>query len=99
MMITLSLSLREMEVLDLISQEMTNPEIAEKLFLSTHTVVSHRRRLLSKLNARNSVGLIKRAYQFGLIQIPLRAARRELSSGNELCSKEVSVLFNEYFPN
>ncbi len=55
---SIQLSEREIEVLELISQGLTNNEIAEKIFLSTHTVASHRKNLMRKLNARNNVDLV-----------------------------------------
>jgi DNA-binding NarL/FixJ family response regulator len=54
----LSLSARELEVLQLIAKEMTNEEIAAAIFLSVHTIKSHRKSLLSKLNVKNTVGLV-----------------------------------------
>ncbi|MFY0255493.1 response regulator [Chitinophaga sp. 30R24] len=53
---------REKEVLSLIANGHTNHEIAEKLFISTDTVDSHRRNLLGKLKARNTAMLIKCAF-------------------------------------
>ena len=61
------LSAREIEVLKLISQEYSNPEIAEKLFISIRTVDTHRRNLLEKLGMKNTAGLVKYAIQKGLI--------------------------------
>lgn len=58
---------REIEVLKLIVQEFTTAEIAEKLFISTHTVETHRKNLISKLNVRNIAGLVKYAMQNGLV--------------------------------
>ncbi len=52
------LTIREIEVLVLISTELTNAEIGDKLFISTRTVDAHRRSLLSKLGARNTAGLV-----------------------------------------
>ncbi|GAA0537654.1 response regulator [Chitinophaga japonensis] len=53
------LTRREKEILPLIAEGYTNPEIAEKLFISATTVDSHRKNLLAKLNARNSAMLVK----------------------------------------
>lgn len=53
------LTRREKEILLLIAEGYTNPEIAEKLFISATTVDSHRKNLLAKLNARNSAMLVK----------------------------------------
>ncbi|MEE9373164.1 MAG: response regulator transcription factor [Saprospiraceae bacterium] len=57
---------REKEVLDLILEENTNQEIANLLFISLKTVEAHRSSLLSKLNARNTAGLVKKAIAFKL---------------------------------
>lgn len=62
------LTKRELEVLRMIAQEMTNEEIAEKLFVGKRTVDTHRQNLLNKLHARNTVGLIKAAYKLELVQ-------------------------------
>ena len=52
------LSAREIEVLKLICQEQTNQEVANKLFLSKRTIESHRQRILDKVGAKNTVGLV-----------------------------------------
>ncbi|WP_317897930.1 response regulator transcription factor [Aurantibacillus circumpalustris] len=57
---------REKDVLKLIVKEHTTQEIAEKLFISTNTVETHRKNLVSKLNVRNVAGLVKYALQNGL---------------------------------
>jgi len=62
-----NLTRREQEVLEAISEELTTNEISEKLFISVKTVETHRMNLMSKLGARNSVGLIKTALKKGLI--------------------------------
>jgi len=61
------LTRREKEVLRLIVGEQTTEEIAQTLFISSSTVISHRKSLLRKLNAKNSAGLVKAAYEFGLL--------------------------------
>ena len=61
------LSDREIEVLRLITQEYSNGEIAEKLFISIRTVDTHRRNLLEKLQVKNTVGLVKYAIEKGII--------------------------------
>lgn len=53
------LTSREMEVLELIVQEHSNQEIAEKLSISLRTVDAHRRNLLDKTGVRNTAGLVK----------------------------------------
>jgi DNA-binding NarL/FixJ family response regulator len=62
------LSRREKEVLKLIAQEFTTQEIADNLYISLKTVESHRSSLLSKLNARNSVGLVRIALENNLLE-------------------------------
>lgn len=57
---------REREVLNLIMKELTNQEIADKLFISLRTVETHRYNLLQKLNARNTAGLLRIAREMGL---------------------------------
>lgn len=61
------ISRREKEVLDLIVKEHTTQEIANKLFISLKTVESHRSNLLSKLNARNTAGLVRITMEFNLL--------------------------------
>jgi DNA-binding NarL/FixJ family response regulator len=63
------LSNRETEVLKLIAQEYSNPEIAEKLFISIRTVDTHRRNLLEKLQVKNTAGLVKYAIKNGLLEM------------------------------
>lgn len=62
------LTRREKEVLQLITQEFTNQEIADKLFISLHTVDNHRSSLLQKLDAKNTAGLVKKAIENGLVE-------------------------------
>ena len=61
------LTARETEVLQLIAEEYSNPEIAEKLFIGLRTVDTHRRHLLEKLGAKNTAGLVKYALRQGII--------------------------------
>lgn len=58
---------REKEILILIAEGFTNPEIANKLFVSPTTVDSHRKNLLAKLNVKNTASLIKFAMDHQLI--------------------------------
>jgi len=57
------LTRREKDVLQLIVEEYTNQEIADKLFISVRTVDAHRRNLLEKTGARNTAGLVKFAIE------------------------------------
>lgn len=63
----ISLTERETEVLKLIAEEFTTQEIANKLFLSKHTIESYRKNLISKLNVKNLAGLTKHAIKMGLL--------------------------------
>jgi DNA-binding NarL/FixJ family response regulator len=58
---------REKEVLQLISEGLTNNQIAEQLFVSPLTVDSHRKNLLTKLNVNNTASLIRLAVEHKLI--------------------------------
>jgi len=62
------LSKREIEIIKLIAEEMTTNEIAEKLFISLHTVESHRKNILRKTNCRNLAGLMKYALKKRIIE-------------------------------
>lgn len=61
------LTRREKEILKLIVDEYTTDEIAKELFIGSTTVITHRKSLLRKLNAKNTAGLVKAAYEFGLL--------------------------------
>lgn len=60
---------REIEVLSLISQELTMKEIGEKLFLSEQTIHTHRKNLMKKTRAKNAVGLVKFAIQQRIVTL------------------------------
>lgn len=62
------LTLREREVLELISKEYSNHHIAEKLFISERTVETHRKNILTKTNSKSVIGLIRYALRHKLIQ-------------------------------
>lgn len=62
-----SLSERELEVLQLLCQQLTTKQIAERLFISPKTVEMHKSNLLIKTGVKNSVGLIIYAIQNNLV--------------------------------
>lgn len=62
-----SLSKREKAILQLLLEEHTNQEIAEKLNISMRTVEYHRLSLLQKMDAKNVIGMVKRAYESGMV--------------------------------
>ncbi|MBK9291422.1 MAG: response regulator transcription factor [Bacteroidetes bacterium] len=61
-----NLSARELEVLKLFAQSMTNSEIADKLFISIRTVETHKNNIMRKLNLRTSVDMVKFALRNNL---------------------------------
>lgn len=61
------LTAREKEVLHLIAEGLTNLEIAEKLFISSLTVDSHRKNLLAKFNVKNTAAMVRFALEYKLI--------------------------------
>lgn len=61
------LTRREMEILKLICDGLSSKDICEKLFISINTVETHRKRILLKLNAKNSVGVVKYALENHMI--------------------------------
>ena len=63
----LSITPRELEILDLIGQGLSNREIAEKLFVSENTVKTHSSRLFDKLSAKRRTQAVQLGKEFGLI--------------------------------
>lgn len=61
------LTKRELEVLALITQELSNQEIAERLYISVRTVEVHKRNLIEKTGSKNIVGLVLYAIEHGLV--------------------------------
>jgi len=61
------LSDRELEVLQLIAEGLTNPEIASRLYLSTHTVKVHARNIYSKLAVRNRTQAVTKGKALGIL--------------------------------
>ncbi|MFZ2905248.1 MAG: response regulator transcription factor [Cyclobacteriaceae bacterium] len=62
------LSEREKEIVLLICRELTNKEIGDRLFISERTVENHRYRILEKLQIKSAVGLVRFAYEAGLVK-------------------------------
>lgn len=63
----LAITSREMEILELIAQGMSNREIAEKLFVSENTVKTHASRVFDKLGARRRTQAVQLGKEFGLL--------------------------------
>lgn len=66
---TNTLSLREKEILTCVVKGQTNKEIAQTLFLSTHTVITHRRNIARKLEIHSTAGLTIYAIVNKLIEL------------------------------
>jgi len=62
-------SQRELEVLELVAFENTIKEVAHKLFISEHTVISHRKNIMMKLQVKNTAGMVRRGFELGLLSI------------------------------
>ncbi|SEA99058.1 two component transcriptional regulator, LuxR family [Flavobacterium gillisiae] len=59
---------RELEIIILIALEHSGKEISEKLFISTNTVETHRKNIMKKLKAKNTISLVKFALKNKLIK-------------------------------
>lgn len=64
----LGLSQREMEVLELMSQGFTNQQIADKLFLSIHTIKTHGSNLFVKLDVKNRTQALIKARELEILE-------------------------------
>lgn len=62
-----SLSDRELEIITYIAEGYTNQQIAEKLFLSAHTVNTHRKNIMAKLGINNTAGIVMYAVKANLV--------------------------------
>lgn len=56
---TKGITIREREILEFVADELSNQEIAERLYISPRTVETHKRNLIQKLNVKNTIGLVK----------------------------------------
>jgi two-component system, NarL family, response regulator DegU len=59
---------REQEILQLVCQELTLKEISDRLSISENTARNHRVNIMEKIGVKNTVGLVKYAYEVGIIQ-------------------------------
>jgi len=62
------LSERELHIVRLLCLELTNKEIGDRLGLAERTIENHRYRILEKLNLKSTVGLVRYAYENGIIK-------------------------------
>ena len=63
------LSAREQEIITLIAEGHTNTEIAVKLFLSPHTVNTHRKNIMQKLGVKNTASIVMYAVKANLVNV------------------------------
>lgn len=63
----MNISDREMEIITLIAEGYSNKEVADKLFLSTHTITTHRKNIMNKLGVNNTAGLVLFAVRENLV--------------------------------
>ncbi len=61
------LSKREVEIIQLICDQLTNEQISKQLFLSKRTIDNHRQNILNKLGMNNTAGLVRFAVENGLV--------------------------------
>jgi DNA-binding NarL/FixJ family response regulator len=61
------LSERENEIITLIAEGLTNAQIADQLFLSNHTINTHRKNIMSKLGVKNTAGIVMYAVKTQLV--------------------------------
>jgi DNA-binding NarL/FixJ family response regulator len=61
------ISSREVEIILLIAEGLTNKQIADKLFLSTHTITTHRKNIMNKVGVNNTAGLVLFALKENII--------------------------------
>ena len=64
-----ALSVRELEVLELVAQGLNNAEIGERLKLSPKTIARHRERIMNRLNLHSRTDLVKFAIRTGLVKL------------------------------
>ncbi len=62
-----TLSERESEIITLIAEGLTNGQIAEQLFLSNHTINTHRKNIMAKLGVKNTAGIVMYAVKTNLV--------------------------------
>lgn len=60
---------RETEIVHLLAHEYSSKEIAQKIFVSYETVHSHRKNILHKLKVRNVAGIVRVAFETGILSV------------------------------
>lgn len=65
----INITRREKEIIAAISQGLNSVEISEKFFISIHTVQTHRKNILMKMDARNTAHMVRKSYELGLMEL------------------------------
>lgn len=66
-LVAIRLTARELEIIKLMEQDLSNKQIAEQLFISIRTVETHRKNIFRKTNTNNLLSLVKWAYEHQLL--------------------------------
>lgn len=63
------ISQREQQVLENISYGYTAKEIASMLYVSNHTIISHKKNIQEKLGAANGAEMVRKGFQLGILSL------------------------------
>ena len=66
---TSDITVRERQVLQHVSYGHTTTEIATQLYISTHTVISHKKKLMEKMAVKNMAEMVRRGFEYGILTI------------------------------
>ena len=66
---TFPISGREREVLEGIARGLTTQEIAKVMFVSDHTIITHRKKLFMKLKVPNAPSLVRKGFELGILTV------------------------------
>jgi DNA-binding CsgD family transcriptional regulator len=64
----IKLTSRELEIVQLIANELSNAQIGEKLFISERTVETHRKNIFHKTKTKSVAGLVRFAIETGIVK-------------------------------
>jgi|GEM_PF-6014358 len=64
-----NISTREIEIIELVSQGLTDKEIGMQLYISHYTVADHRKNVKAKMGCVNGPNMVRRAFELGLLPI------------------------------
>jgi DNA-binding CsgD family transcriptional regulator len=83
---------KELEVLQLVSKGLPTKKISEKLHVTDHTVDGHRKNLLRKFHAKNSVDLVRRAFKANWLTMLLLTLSCQISRAQLFTIKRIELL-------